>query len=158
MSDKIVISNKGLVRAEYTFWVGRYMDKFFDAFENKKIIGNKCPKCMDVFVPPRKICGKCNEKIPLEQNWVDLPETGILRNYTITHYKINDRTNRKVKKPQIIGMIQIDGSNTAIVYRLIDIEIDDIKIGMKLKVKWEEIPKGNPSDIKGFVKVLEVEK
>lgn len=158
MSEKIIVSNKGLVRAEYTFWVGRYLDKFFDAFENKKIIGNKCPKCKDVFVPPRKICGKCNVKIPLEQNWVDLPETGILKNYTITYYKINDRTSRKVKKPQIIGMIQIDGSNTAIVYRLLDIEIDDIKIGMKLKIEWEENPKGNPLDIKGFVKVLEVEK
>ncbi len=153
MSEKVIVSNKGLVRADYTFWVGRYMDKFFDAFENKKIISNKCPKCKDVFVPPRKICGKCNVKIPLEQNWVDLPETGILRNYTITYYKVNDRSSRKVKKPQIIGMIQIDGSNTAIIYRLLDIEIDDIKIGMKLKIEWEENPKGNPSDIKGFVKV-----
>ena len=50
-------------------------------------------------------------------------------------------------------MIQIDGSNTGIVYRLLDMETDDIKIGMKLKVEWEDKPKGDPSDIKGFVKV-----
>ena len=129
------------------------MDKFYDHLENKKIVGNKCPNCGDVFVPPRKICGKCYKMIPLEKNWVDLPDTGTLINYTITPYKINDRASRKVKKPQIIGLIQIDGSNTAIVYRLIDIEPDDIKIGMKLKVEWEDKPKGDPSDIKGFVKV-----
>jgi len=151
--EKIVVANKGLIRADFAFWVGQYMNKFYDAFENKKIIGNKCPKCGDVFVPPRKICGKCNKTILLDQNWVDLPDTGILKNYTITYYKINDRASRKVKKPQIIGMVQIDGSNTAIIYRLINIETGEVKIGMKVKVEWEEKTKGDPSDIKGFVKV-----
>ena len=150
--EKIVVANKGIIRAEFAFWVGQYMDKFYDALENKKIVGNKCPKCGDVFVPPRKICGKCNETIPLDQNWVDLPDTGILKNYTITYYKINDRTSRKVKKPQIIGMVQIDGSSTSIVYRLLNIEPGEVKIGMKVKVNWEEATKGDPSDIKGFSK------
>jgi len=153
MTEKIVVANKGLVRAEFAFWVGQYMDKFFDALENKKLIGNKCPKCNDVFVPPRKICGKCNITIPLDQNWIDLPETGIIKNYTITPYKINDRASRKVKKSQIIGMIQIDGSNTCIIYRLLDIDPEDIKIGMKVKVEWEEKTNGDPSDIKGFTKI-----
>jgi len=153
MTEKIVVANKGLIRAEFAFWVGRYMDKFYDAFENKKIIGNKCPKCGDVFVPPRKICGKCNIMIPFDQNWVDLPDTGTLKNYTITYYKINDRATRKVKKPQIIGMVQIDGSNTAIIYRLLDIEPEEVKIEMKVKVVWGDKTKGDPSDIKGFAKI-----
>jgi uncharacterized OB-fold protein len=150
--EKIVVANKGLVRAEFAFWVGQYLNKFYDALENKKIIGNKCPKCGDVFVPPRKICGKCNEKISLDKNWEDLSDSGILKNYTITYYKINDRSSRKVKKPQIIGMVQIDGSNTAIINRLLDISAEDIKLGMKLKIKWEEKTTGAPSDIKGFVR------
>jgi uncharacterized OB-fold protein len=153
MSEKLIVANKGPVRAEFSFWVGRYMDKFYDALESKKIIGNKCPECGDVFVPPRKICGKCNFTIPLEENWIDLTDTGILKNYTLTYYKVSDRSCRKVKKPQIIGMIQIDGSNTTIVYRLLGIEPKDLRIGMKLKILWEENPKGDPSDIKGFVKV-----
>jgi uncharacterized OB-fold protein len=152
MTEKIIVANKGLIRAEFAFWVGKYMDKFYDALENKKIFGNKCPKCGVVFVPPRKICGKCNVTIAFDQNWVHLPSTGILKNYTITHYKINDRASRKVKKPQIIGMIQIDGSDTSIIYRLLNMEPEDIKIEMKLKIEWEENTKGDPSDIKGFVK------
>lgn len=126
------------------------MDKFYDGLENKKIIGNKCTKCGNVFVPPRKICGKCNEELSLDNNWIDLPDTGILQNYTVTYYKVNDRSSRKVKKPQIIGMVQIDGSNTAIIYRLLNIEEKDVKIGMKLKIEWQEKTKGDPSDIKGF--------
>jgi len=151
--EKVIVANKGLVRADFAFWVGQYMDKFYDALENKKFIGNKCPECGKIFVPPRKICGKCNKTIPLDKNWVDLPETGTLLNYTVTYYKVNNRTTRKVKKPQIIGMIQIDGSNTGIVYRLLNIDPDDIKVGMRVKVVWEEKTKGDPSDIKGFTKL-----
>jgi uncharacterized OB-fold protein len=150
--EKVIVANKGLVRADFNFWVGRYMDKFYDGLENKKIIGNKCPKCGDVFVPPRKICGKCNVVIPYEKNWVDLPDTGTLINYTVTAYKVNDRSHRKAK-PQIIGMVNIDGSNTAIIYRIIDMEPSEVKTGMKVKVEWNDKTKGDPSDIQGFVKV-----
>ncbi len=153
MSEKIVVANKGFVRADFSFWVGQYMDKFYDALENKKIIGNKCPKCGKVFVPPRKICGECNETIIIDKNWVDLPNTGTLLNYTRTYYKVSDRAGRKTKNIQIVGMVQIDGSDTAIIYRLLNIAPEELEIGMKVKIEWEEKPKGNPSDIKGFVSV-----
>jgi len=152
VEDKFIINNKGLVRAEFNFWVGQYMDKFYDSLEKNKIIGNKCPKCGFVFVPPRKICGECKMVIPLDQNWIDLPNTGTLRNFTITPYKVNDRSIRKTKN-QIIGMLQIDGSNTALINKVLDTEPDDVKIGMKMKIEWNKNPKGNPSDIKGFVKI-----
>ena len=155
MTEKIIVSNKGMVRAEFSFWVGRYMDKFYDALEKKKLIGNNCPKCGYVFVPPREICGKCNVLIPLEEEnrWVNLTDTGTLMNYTSSPYKVNDRDSRKVKKHQLIGMVKIDGSNTGIVYRLLDIEPEEVKIGMKVKIDWSEETKGDPSDIKGFVKI-----
>ncbi len=153
MSEKIVVANKGFVRADFSFWVGQYMDKFYDAFENKKISGNKCPKCGKVFVPPRKICGECNETIIIDKNWVELPNTGTLLNYTITYYRVSDRAGRKTKNLQIVGMVQIDGSDTAIIYRLLNITPEELEIGMKVKIEWEEKPKGNPSDIKGFVRV-----
>ncbi len=153
MSEKIIIKNKGMIRAEYNFWVGQYMDKFYDGLEKKKIVGNKCFKCGDVFVPPRKICGKCNVEIPLDQNWVDLPDTGTLVNFTSTPYRVNDRSSRKLKKQLLIGLVKIDGSNTGIVYRLLNMESTEVKTGMKVKIEWAEKTKGDPSDIKGFVSV-----
>ncbi len=150
--DKVIVSNQGMVRADFNFWVGRYLDKFFDNLENKKLVGNKCPKCDDVFVPPRKICGKCNMVIPLEENWVDLPDTGTLLNYTMTPYRVNDRTHRKTKD-LLLGMVQIDGSNTSIVYRLLNLDPSEVNIGMKVKLEWANKTKGDPSDIKGFVKL-----
>jgi uncharacterized OB-fold protein len=39
-----------------------------------------------------------------------------------------------------------------VVYKILDITPEELKIGMKVKVQWEEKTKGDPSDIKGFVK------
>ena len=152
MTEKVINENKGMIRAEFAFWVGKYMDKFYDALQEKKIVGNKCPNCEDVFVPPRKICGKCNVEIPLDYNWVDLPTTGTLINYTITPYKVNERGSRTVKNLQSIGLVKIDGSNTAIIGKILKVEPKDIKTGMKVKIEWEEKLTGAPTDIKGFVK------
>ena len=152
MSEKIIEKTRGLVKADFNFWVGLYMDKFYDSFEQKKIVANKCPQCGEVFVPPRKICGICNIKLPLDENWVQLSDTGTLVNYTRTQYKVTDRRARKSKGFTTLGMVKIDGSNSAIVYPL-EVEFDDIEIGMKMKIKWVEKPKGEPSDIEGFVKV-----
>ncbi len=149
MSEKVIIANKGLVKADFAFWVGQYMDKFYDGLEQKKIVANKCPKCGDVFVPPRKICGKCNVTIPLDQNWVDLPNTGTLINYTITPYRVSDRRDRKAKE-MTLGMVKIDGSNTSIIYPLLDVNPKNIKLNSKVKIVWDEKPSGAPSDIKGF--------
>ena len=152
MSEKMIITNKGMVRAEFNFWVGKYMDKFYDNLEKKKIIGNKCPKCSDVFVPPRQVCGKCNMTIPLDQNWVDVPETGTLTNYTITKWKVTERGSRKAKE-QVIGMVQLDGASTTMIYKLLDVDPADLKVGMKVKIEWNSKIKGEPGDIKGFKKV-----
>jgi uncharacterized OB-fold protein len=139
MTEKVIEKNRGLVKADFAFWVGKYMDKFYDGFEQKKIMGNQCPECGDVFVPPRKICGKCKIKIPIDENWVELGDKGKLINFTRTAYKVSD-------------MVQIDGSNTAIVYPLLDFEEGEIEIGMDVKVQWKDEPSGEPSDIEGFVK------
>ncbi len=152
MTEKVISESMGTVVASYTFWVGKYMDKFYDNLMNKKIVGNKCPKCSKVFVPPRKVCNKCKAVIPLEQNWIDLPSTGKLVSYTLTPYRVSEEKKTKVKDLLAIGLVQIDGSSTSFLGKLLNIAEKDLKEGMKVKIEWAEKTTGAPSDIKGFVK------
>lgn len=138
------------IQAQYNFWVGKYMDKFYDGLENKKIVGNKCTKCGDVFVPPRKICGKCFETINLDNNWVELGDKGTLINFTSSQYEVTQKEKRKREKPVLIGMVKIDGSSTAIVYEILGVDESNVHIGMKLEAVWSEKVAGYPKDIKGF--------
>lgn len=145
--EQDVYVTKGMIRAEFNFWVGIVMDKFYDGLQEKKFIGTKCSKCGKVFLPPRNRCGDCFAKA---EDFIDLPETGILKNFTITSYKISERKSRNVKKDQIVGLVQIDGADTAMLVPVININPEDLKIGMKLKVVWAKNIKGHPNDIAGF--------
>ena len=138
---------KGMVRAEFNFWVGIPMDKFYDGLQESKLVGNKCPKCGKVFCPPRKICGDCFVEA---KEFLDFPETGVLKNYTITPYKINERGTRNVKKDTIAGLVQVDGADTAMLVPIVNVEPDQLKEDMKVKVVWNKRLKGIPDDIKGF--------
>ncbi|GAH13312.1 unnamed protein product, partial [marine sediment metagenome] len=46
--------------------------------------------------------------------------------------------------------IQIDGADTAMITKILNINPDEIKEGMRVKVVWADKIKGTPKDIKGF--------
>jgi len=123
------------------------MDKFYDGLENKKFIGTKCSKCGKVFLPPRNRCGDCFAKA---EEFIDLSETGTLKNFTVANYKVTERRARKLKEPIIVGLVQIDGADTAIISEILNVNPDDLKDGIKVKVVWADRIKGHPKDIKGF--------
>ena len=145
--EQDIYITKGMVRAEFNFWVGIVMDKFFDGLQEKKFIGTKCSKCGKVFLPPRNRCGDCFAKA---EDFIELPETGILKNFTVTSYKVTERKARNVNKDQIVGLVQIDGADNAMVVPVINTNPEDLKIGMKLKVVWAKRIRGHPNDIAGF--------
>ena len=141
---------KGMVRAEFNFWVGIPMEKFYVGLEQKKFIGTKCPKCSKVFLPPRKTCGDCFVECT---EYVDLPETGVVTNFTVTNWKIQERKPRKIKKSMIAGLVKVDGASNAMLVPIINVEPDKVEEGMKVKVVWKNKVKGHPNDISGFAPV-----
>ena len=145
--DQEIFITKGMVRADFDFWVGLVMDKFYDGLQEKKFIGTKCSKCGKVFLPPRNRCGDCFAKA---EEFVDLPETGILKNFTVTTYKITERKIRKVKKDIMVGLVQVDGADTAMLVPIVNTNPDNLKEGMKVSVVWAKKLKGDPQDIAGF--------
>lgn len=151
MVQKHIEITEGIVRADYEYWVGKYMDKFYENLEKQQFTGNRCPSCNKVYFPPRKVCGECFKTIPLDDaSWVELTTTGTLINFTATNYNVSERRKKKSEKTTIIGLIKIEGSDTAIMYPILDAQESDLSIGMKLEVVWDKRPTGSPEDIKGF--------
>lgn len=145
--EKDIYVKTGLLSAEFDFWVGLVMDKFYDGLENKKFIGSRCSKCGKVFLPPRNRCGDCFAKA---EEFIELSETGILKNFTVANYISTERRTRLLKEPIIVGLVQVDGADTAMIAPIINTNPEDLKEEMKVKVVWADECKGQPKDIKGF--------
>jgi len=128
------------ITPDFNWSVGNYMEKFFDGLKDGKFMGVKCPACGRVYLPPRMICERCFKKM---NEWVELPDTGILESFTLASVKVDgDGELRDLQAPQLIGMVKHEGADTCLVARLEELEPGEARVGMKVKAVLEEVPEG----------------
>ncbi len=120
---------EGKLALPYTYFAGRVGSKFITAIrDQKKILGMRCNKCNKVFVPPRQTCAICMED--LQNNWVELQNTGEVTNFTVVRY--NDKHLPR-PAPFILAMIKLEGADTPMVHILEGIKPEEVNIGLKVK-------------------------
>ncbi len=119
----------GKLALPYTYFAGRVGSTFLTTIrDQKKIMGVKCNRCNQVFVPPRQTCERCMEDI--RNNWVDLKNTGTLVNFTVVRY---DDKHLPRKAPFILGLILLEGADTPMVHIVEGIASDQVKTGMPVR-------------------------
>jgi uncharacterized OB-fold protein len=111
---------------------------------NKKIVGDKCPSCSKVYCPPRLHCPACFVKM---SEWVDLTGKGTLSSFTVVRYKESYHL-REI--PYAYGIIQLDGADTGLVHMLGGVDLDKIKVGMRVEPVFKEEREGSFLDIDYF--------
>ena len=67
--------------------------------------------------------------------WKATSGKGELYSFTITHVPT---PGFEARAPYVIGMIELD-EGVRIIANLINIEIDEVQIGMRMKVAWEKL-------------------
>lgn len=146
-TENIVYS--GQLFIPYRFEAGRTGSKFLRELRDKKrIMGLECTKCNKIYVPPRSTCKECFSSL---DKWVEVGTEGKLLTYTVL------RTPRHAQQelldrhlPIAYGIIKLDGSDTGFVHLLGEVDLDKIRVGMKVKAVFEEDRRGSILDINYF--------
>ncbi len=126
MTGKMALPNQ--------YFAGRVGSKFIIALRDEhKILGVRCETCNKVFVPPREYCEKCLEK--LDENWVELSNEGVITNYTVVNY--NDKHLPR-RAPYILALVKVDGADTLFPHIVEGIDVEDVKVGMRVKAVFAE--------------------
>ncbi|MBS7635950.1 Zn-ribbon domain-containing OB-fold protein [Candidatus Bathyarchaeota archaeon] len=107
------------------------IEQFYKNISQKKLMGGKCRKCGKIHLPPRPLCDKC---LSTEFEWVELPQKGKLLTYTIIHVA---PTQFQSMAPYAVGIIQLE-NGVKIPGMIRDVPLDKIKVGMRLKMEFEE--------------------
>ena len=133
------------IKVPYTWSVGETGSRFLRALrDEKKLVGNKCPKTGQVFCPP-----KLNSPYTLEPitEWVELPGTGTVQTFTRRHYSSRAAADGN---PNIYALIKLDGATQLLPHFLGEVDFAQVKHGMRVAAVFCDERVGHILDIKYF--------
>ncbi len=145
-----LLVNKQIISIPQRFATGPVMGKFLNAFKEKKILANKCPKCGRLQVPPREVCAACVVRC---DEWVEIGPEGVLSIADITYYASPDPlTGESRETPYISAHLLLDGckDHETLWHELKPSDHERAKKGARVRPVWNEKRVGAITDIKYF--------
>jgi uncharacterized OB-fold protein len=121
----------------YEWSTGKYVGHFYaEAKENKKLMGGRCPKCREIWLPPSVVCPKC--KVEMGWDWVEMPQTGQVYQYTYLVFPLWDpHYGEKWANPYASAVILLD-NGVFYRHRLEETDKDKLRVGMRVQAVWKE--------------------
>lgn len=130
---KPVTNIKTPMRLEYRYSAGVATSRFLRGIGQGKILGQRCPSCKKVYVPPRGSCPRC--AVPTEEE-VQLSDKG-----TITTYAIVRVPSENIDLPLPFASVHVllDGADIPFFSVVQECPVEEIRIGMRVEAVW--VPK-----------------
>jgi uncharacterized OB-fold protein len=115
---------------KYQFTAGAATSRFLNAIAEKRIVGQRCPKCKKVYVPPRGACP--TDGVPTEGE-VELPHVGTVCSFCVVNVQFYGQV---MELPYVSALILLDGSDIPIMHLIQEIPAADVHMGMRVEAVW----------------------
>ncbi|MEU5286721.1 OB-fold domain-containing protein [Streptomyces sp. CA-278952] len=119
-------------RLDYVHTPGRAQSAYLTALEGHRTVGERCPACRKVYVPPRGVCPTCGVATA-EQ--VEVGPRGTVTTFCIVNIKAK---NLDIKVPYVYAHIALDGADLALHGRIAGIPYDQVRMGLRVEPVWTE--------------------
>ncbi|WP_371645978.1 OB-fold domain-containing protein [Streptomyces sp. NBC_00597] len=119
-------------RLDYTYSPGRAQTAYINALAERRTVGERCPSCHKVYVPPRGTCPTCGVATT-EQ--VEVGPAGTVTTYCIVNIKAK---NLDIEVPYVYAHIALDGADLALHARIGGIPYDQVRMGLRVEPVWTE--------------------
>ncbi|MFH1539696.1 MAG: Zn-ribbon domain-containing OB-fold protein [bacterium] len=128
-SNKNLTSFPGQIPVNYLYTYGLAGEDFFRTLKDKgQLTATACPECGTVYLPARIFCEQC--MVDLEKP-VIAPSTGTVHTFAICHEAMD---GAPLDEPETIAVINIDGTDGAIVHRIKGIDPCAVFIGLRVEM------------------------
>ncbi len=118
------------VRLSYDHTVSPGESSYLLALAEGRLIGQRCPACGKVYLPPRGACPV--DGVPT-QDEVELPDTGIVTTFCVVNVPF---TGQRVPTPYVAASVLIDGADIAIQHLILGCPPQDVRMGMRVRAVW----------------------
>jgi uncharacterized OB-fold protein len=115
----------------YNFTAGEATSRYLSALKEGRIVGQRCPECNNVYVPPRGSCAACG--VPTSEE-VEVSDKATVESFTIVWIPI---PNNPIKPPYVIANLVADGANISFIHLMSECVNEEVHIGQRVQAVWK---------------------
>jgi uncharacterized protein len=119
------------IRLRYEHSVSAEESRYLRALADGKIIGQRCPACGKVYVPPRGACPTCG--VPTATD-VTLPDTGTVTTFCVVNVPFQ---GQRVQTPYVAAAVLLDGADIPFQHLVLGCEPGEVRMGMRVRAVWK---------------------
>ena len=119
------------VNLEYVYAASPEESKFFRGLAEGRILGQRCPKCHKVYVPPRGACPV--DGVPTTDE-VELPDRGTVTTFCIVNVPFQ---GQKIQPPYVSAYVLLDGADIAFLHLILECDASEVRMGMRVEAVWK---------------------
>jgi uncharacterized OB-fold protein len=118
------------ISLDYVYAASPEESAFFAALAEGRLIGQRCPVCHKVYVPPRGACPV--DGVPTTDE-VELPSTGTITTFCIVNVPF---LGQRITPPYVSAYVLLDGADIAIQHLILEVPADEVRMGMRVEAVW----------------------
>ncbi len=119
------------VKLAYDYAASPEESKFFRGLADGKLIGQRCPVCEKVYVPPRGACPV--DGVPTTDE-VEVADHGTVTTFCIVNVPF---TGQQIPIPYVSAYVLLDGADIAFLHLILGIDAADVRMGLRVKAVWK---------------------
>jgi uncharacterized protein len=119
------------VELDYVYAASPEESLFYRSLSEGRIVGQRCPTCQKVYVPPRSACPADGTPTVDE---VELSETGTVTTFCIVNVPF---LGQRITPPYVSAYVLLDGADIAFLHLILDCPAEDVHMGMRVKAVWK---------------------
>jgi uncharacterized OB-fold protein len=128
----IVYGIKVPISLQYQYSAGRARSRFLRAIAERRIIGERCPECHQVYAPPTGACPI--DGVPTDEE-VEVSPEGTVTTFCIVNLPFY---GQQIQPPYVCASIKLDGADTTLFHLIQEVPADEVRMGMRVEAVWAE--------------------
>jgi uncharacterized OB-fold protein len=119
------------VRLHYEHTVSPGESRFLRALADGRLVGERCPACGKVYIPPRGACP--TDGVPTAEE-VELPDHGIVTTFCVVNVPY---PGQRVAPPYVAAAVLLDGADIPLAHLILGCEPGEVRMGMQVRAAWK---------------------
>jgi len=125
--------------------LGPVIGGFLAGLEQQRLLGARTAAGR-VLVPPLEYDPETGEAT--EAELIEVGPGGVVRGFT---WNPDPKESQPLDQPFAWALIELDGADTSLLHALVADSAESLSVGMRVRPRWREEPRGHVTDLECFV-------